>query len=512
MDNACLTPFYEYVLKKWISTNKKLPEFDIVFGSNVMEESEISTWYAQIEKRKRYIWDQTAKVCAFKDDSKVISYISELKRKSCKCNLCSYCIGCETDYWEEVLQCVVNSVDPFEYKSKYLIPEYVNKLLEQKQKPVDIYLDRALRRRTSEQNCLIMLKGLSSSTPILLNYGDHSEKMSGGGFYIRWNGKGIAVDPGYMFVQNLHDAGFTVLDVDAVIVTHEHIDHSFDIRLLDDLHSNVANSNRNVESKWNSEWHDVSKLEKEPHKIHWYLDSVTYSMTRVYSERKSGFSDKTNCINSICVDRDSSINLFNDITMKIFPTDHEQYEENGKSLFYNHTFGCILECHSLKSDVSIGYTSDTSIVRDKTYCCMMEKLKYCDMVIANISGIYKDDILLQNMKQRHLGYNGCFKILSELVRKADSKIKLFVLSEFSNIVTDIRFDISKYLQAEIERVLKTEKKSFPLVVPGENGMKVSLDTLGIQCTACQKFSNSISVLKPLGENQKLGYICKDCMY
>ena len=83
-----------------------------------------------------------------------------------------------------------------------------------------------------------MLKGMSSSTPAMLNNIFDTNDYVGGGFYLNWNGYGVAIDPGYSFVHNLHHYGLSVLDVQAVIITHEHIDHNNDMRLLDDLGKN----------------------------------------------------------------------------------------------------------------------------------------------------------------------------------------------------------------------------------------------------------------------------------
>ncbi len=47
----------------------------------------------------------------------------------------------------------------------------------------------------------------------------------GGGYLLRWGGKGLVVDPGPGFLANLHDGGFGLADVDGVLVTHNHIDH-----------------------------------------------------------------------------------------------------------------------------------------------------------------------------------------------------------------------------------------------------------------------------------------------
>ena len=49
--------------------------------------------------------------------------------------------------------------------------------------------------------------------------------------------------------------------------------------------------------------------------------------------------------------------------------------------------------------MSIGYTSDTHYEES-----VAENLKGSNIIIANISGVYEDDIKKINYKNRHLGY------------------------------------------------------------------------------------------------------------
>jgi ribonuclease BN (tRNA processing enzyme) len=61
-------------------------------------------------------------------------------------------------------------------------------------------------------------------------------KMKGGGYYIVFRGKGIAIDPGFNFVENLYSEGFSIADIHYVIVTHDHIDHTADVDTILSLH------------------------------------------------------------------------------------------------------------------------------------------------------------------------------------------------------------------------------------------------------------------------------------
>lgn len=62
-----------------------------------------------------------------------------------------------------------------------------------------------------------------------------SGTSSGGGFYFRWHGLGIAVDPGIGFITSMHEHQIFIDDIDVIIVTHAHIDHNGDVRGLASL-------------------------------------------------------------------------------------------------------------------------------------------------------------------------------------------------------------------------------------------------------------------------------------
>ena len=43
------------------------------------------------------------------------------------------------------------------------------------------------------------------------------------------------VDPGINFMENMHFTGLNINDINAVLVTHDHIDHNGDLPAIDDL-------------------------------------------------------------------------------------------------------------------------------------------------------------------------------------------------------------------------------------------------------------------------------------
>lgn len=89
------------------------------------------------------------------------------------------------------------------------------------------------RTLDSKQGFFLVLKRWNSYSPILSS--THNPSM-GGGYFLSWHGKGIVVDPGISYVRNMIECGLRFEDIDAVFVTHAHIDHCADFEPLLTLH------------------------------------------------------------------------------------------------------------------------------------------------------------------------------------------------------------------------------------------------------------------------------------
>lgn len=87
--------------------------------------------------------------------------------------------------------------------------------------------------KTRVQNKLVVLRRWQSTNPKFPRPGER--KLRGGGYFLLWQGKGIVIDPGYDFIQNFYDEGFSLGDIDAVLVTHSHPDHDDDLSTLTTL-------------------------------------------------------------------------------------------------------------------------------------------------------------------------------------------------------------------------------------------------------------------------------------
>ena len=90
--------------------------------------------------------------------------------------------------------------------------------------------ERTISKNQNSITKLLILRRWSSYTPSIPRPSAFYHR--GGGFFIVHRGKGIAIDPGFDFILNLYQEGFSVNDIDAVIITHDHIDHHSDFDAL----------------------------------------------------------------------------------------------------------------------------------------------------------------------------------------------------------------------------------------------------------------------------------------
>lgn len=77
---------------------------------------------------------------------------------------------------------------------------------------------------------------------VLRRWNSHTPALRdgwGGGYYLRWRGKGVVIDPGCTFLdvfRHAHRSCFvnthSMRDVDMVVVTHDHVDHCEDLGVL----------------------------------------------------------------------------------------------------------------------------------------------------------------------------------------------------------------------------------------------------------------------------------------
>lgn len=77
-----------------------------------------------------------------------------------------------------------------------------------------------------------VLRRWNSFTPIVPDLKDKDRIYRGGGYFIWHNDKGTVIDPGFRFIRNFAEAGGRVADIDNIVITHAHNDHTADLESI----------------------------------------------------------------------------------------------------------------------------------------------------------------------------------------------------------------------------------------------------------------------------------------
>lgn len=519
-----LMPGLQYILK--------LAEGELTRDS-IVELKRFSE-YQNLEDVKKIIWNIADLLEIYLTDQEEARKKLELLIDTpYACNQCMKCCQCQQYFLIELYQSLFSG-NRFEDTKERIrrdnhyvmrrLPKNLYGDLDSRVMASEYYWERckSLRKRRTFENQMVILKGMSSSTPAVLNGAFNTHSFHGGGIYFNWYGFGIVIDPGYHFVDNMHQFGLTVLDINAVVITHEHIDHTNDIRVLDDLNYSLY--------RYRKKENGHSK-----HKIHWYFDQVTYQLAKTLQESGSGFSDAANVIFEI---RQESQELFHEETddgknRKSFIEDYSRngivihsdksskivlravrtFHEKNKGTdstkasvdkYLKHTFAASFELEKGLERRKIFYSSDT-MYQDT----IGEAAKGSDVVIANVSSVYEDDLMRVNLKKTHLGYMGCYKLLNALKEHPPA---YFLLSEFWNAKRDIRFDIAKFLKDEIMAGGEDEELKGIRIIPADVGLQLDIGSLRVRCGMCGEKAEDFIVIRPRSDCDEIRCVCRQCFY
>ena len=200
------------------------------------------------------------------------------------------------------------------------------------------------------------LQRWSSINPALVR--PSAFKIKGGGLFLFFKGKGIAIDPGINFIENLYSEGFSISDIDCIIATHDHVDHIADIDTILAAHyrrSNIADKTKKP----------ILKL----------VCNTTVSQRYSFI---SNLPKKSNFEKIELSENDDWRILYKDSKIKIksVVVNHHDLSSPGKS----NTQGIILK---FDEEYIIGITSDTYFSTKKIKKFINEDL---DILIAHING------------------------------------------------------------------------------------------------------------------------------
>lgn len=361
------------------------------------------------------------------------------------------------------------------------IPDYLRGYFE-KASQFHYYLEYAKNAKDYRKvdGRFICLKGLASSTPIVSTAAFQNGSV-GGGFYFRYHGLGVAVDPGIGFVSLMHQNQIFINDIDVVIVTHNHLDHNCDLPALASLLYDYNRANRK-DFEFYEEFFPNIVFSK--HKIRWILDGATKESAKdiLDTDDVEFLSDYVTRSGQEILQNGSGRVFLNAVRTR-------HIKDCGE------TYGLRLRFSDKTGNVAWGYTSDTAYMDE-----LADFFAGCDALILNISDVYVKDYLLIKKKHSHLGFKGCVHFLERVMPR------LALISEFCCTNGDYRIEIVRALREKLHDKRTT-------IFPADRGLNTSICFADLECSACHAYAplEDIRVANPGAEYAPLRYLCPKCL-
>lgn len=238
------------------------------------------------------------------------------------------------------------------------------------------HLELLTRSRTIEdKKALHILRRWNSFTPAVPVPGRLRGK--GGGYFVVWSGTGVVIDPGPDFLELFMQAEYSLEDINAIILTHAHFDHTCDLEPILTL---VHERNESL-SRDGGTAHSVDIYVSEgvaEKSLNWLL---------ALKRRQDSSVGEIHLVN-VKPRRPPSARQFaiGDISVTPIPTKHDDIVSEDTC------FGVILALRGGTPIRTIGITSDTAWSED-----LAQWFIDCDALIAHLGSVSVKELLVNSL-------------------------------------------------------------------------------------------------------------------
>ncbi|MGC1120229.1 MAG: tetratricopeptide repeat protein, partial [Candidatus Methanofastidiosia archaeon] len=359
----------------------------------------------------------------------------------------------------------------------------VEKILESKeltQRRLDSFLQPG--ESPDNGNFFLVLRRWNSYTPALHTF---AESNPGGGYFLHWKGKGIVIDPGFDFLDNFFENGLHIADIDAVIITHAHVDHCSDFESILTLIYEYNDKNK-----------DKGKGGKKEIDVFMNLGAMRKFLCWVPTE--PGEKSFINRVHSLEYGNSYDLKDYG-LTLKVTRAVHDEVLSKSCSV------GLIFELydeeeHTRDSPLRIGYTSDTGHFES-----VEEQYRGVEMIIAHLGSIEKADFDPEEKDEprNHLMLRGVMSVIDK------SGARLALISEFGEELGESRIKIVDAL----DNIFRGKRRTKCLA--GDIGLRVSIPELKIRCKNCGEDKDMDQILERIDardkKNSSIVYLCDHCI-
>ncbi len=317
------------------------------------------------------------------------------------------------------------------------------------------------RSITEDDSFFLVLRRWNSFTPRIPNTLTTS---LGGGYFLVWKGRGIVIDPGFDFMDNFDKAGFSLQDIDAVVVTHAHTDHTADLETILCLK------------------HEEHKIMGDSHKVDLFMNLGSL-------HKFIGWISQLGVVDKII-----SLNVGDSIYPEEYPFVLQPKDAKHQEVIGSDAVGLVFDLlQDRESVLKLGITSDTGWTTR-----IQSQYKGCQLLCIHLGSIgeneFDESLPLRGKKRlyaEHLGLIGSISIAKAI------KPKVCVVSEFGEELESERTSIAK----SMDRFLTKTK-----CITGDIGLKIRLPDINIYCNICGKCLAPSNIV----ENMKRGEVIYNC--
>jgi ribonuclease BN (tRNA processing enzyme) len=351
----------------------------------------------------------------------------------------------------------------------------------------------------------------------------------------------IAVDPGYNFLENLFNEGFTIADIDIVVVTHAHPDHTENLtnlftllfernkRMADEEKQNGSNANT-VSSPID---HRVfllvtegvfERYESMLRETKTYVRDVVVLKATNWPGSEAGSADVKVSVcsynNQCCIELDvKPEHAFEDKgcvaliqAKRAWHDDQTGHDSIGIVVTYrgeSRRIG-ILGDSKYHEELYLDYRNCSVLIAhlgsliSKRYYESGEENK--DLEPGDGEKIIKEEA--------HLYLPGLTRLICDLKNKnGNNKFPLLVLSEFGEELRGgLRKDLTSRLAHGLGHDVQKEPKEPLPIVPADVGLRIDIEKQRIFCSVCHNYFawEVITAKSVLPHEEALAFVCEDC--
>jgi len=327
----------------------------------------------------------------------------------------------------------------------------------------DLNIPRALDRAMAA-NLLRTIHKWNSASPL------YSQGVSqGGGYFLTLKNrsgqtKGIAIDPGYDFFAIFRDLGLGIADIDAIIITHDHDDHTESMEAILSLLANYNDHNEQKKSKVIDIFGSAGVLLK----FHGLLTA-----TDLFGNREINFKL---LVPGAEITEIEGVSLLekHGFTLSIKPAHHKERWTNQES-----AVGVVI--NTLIPDTKNDGFIKVGITGDSRYEVGMGRLyKDVQVLLLNIGSVEKEE---GKFLSQHLGMIGCINLLKEARL---GRPLLAILTEFGEEFSGKRQTISRIIENWSQPMSGSNNREIK-VVAADVHLEVRLTDLNIRETDTNVF-------------------------